>query len=249
MTTDIKNRELILCQDKEDLADKAAKSFCKIANEILAKKGVLNLALSGGSTPKLIYERLLKDDLVKSIDWGRIAFFVSDERCVPHSSSDSNWGNASRQLLQPLNITSAMLHPTEEQDTNPDDCAEKYEEHIRNLVKPGNNGLPCFDIIFLGMGPDGHTASLFPGSKGVEEKSKLVIKNHVEKLSADRISFTFPLINSASNVIFLVAGEDKSEVLAEVMANSGKYPCEHVNTPNGKVSWFVDRFAACHMSL
>ena len=249
MTTDLQKHEVILCQDKEDLADKAARSFVKLANSILATKGVVNVALSGGSTPKLLYERLLQEDLVKSVEWGRIAFFVSDERSVSHESKDSNYGNAWRQLLEPLKLDQAMLHPTEGQDKDPAASAAAYEEQIRNLVKPGGTGLPAFDIIFLGMGPDGHTASLFPGTAGLGETQKLVIKNHVDKLNTDRISFTFPLINAASNVIFLVAGEDKAEVLAEVMSDSGKYPCQKVKPSNGRLSWFVDRSAASKMNL
>jgi 6-phosphogluconolactonase len=205
MKTDLESKELILCQDKEDLADKAARSMQKIVSEVLSKQEICNIALSGGSTPKLLYERLLRDDLKDTIEWSKIAFYVSDERCVEHDSADSNYGNAYRELLQPLKLAKDNLHPTEGQSKDADKSATDYENAIRKNVKAGSNGLPRFDIVFLGMGPDGHTASLFPGTTGLSEEKKLVIKNHVDKVKADRITFTFPLINSAANEMFLVA--------------------------------------------
>lgn len=250
MTSQIQEApELVLCQNKEDLADKAARSFVHIVSGVLEHNEKCNVALSGGSTPKLLYERLLKADLADELQWKKIAFFVSDERCVPHESKDSNYGNAFRQVLGPLNIGKENLHPTENQDKDPDQSARSYEELICKIVRAGSNGLPCFDIIFLGMGPDGHTASLFPGTKALLEEKNLVVKNHVDKLNSDRITFTFPLINSATNVIFLVAGEDKAEVLSEVFAKVGKYPSERVNPKNGKLTWFVERAAAGKLSI
>lgn len=238
------NRHVEICDDKKDLADKAAKHFAKLVNKIAGEKGQVTVALSGGSTPKLLYERLMQQDLKEVIPWNKIQFFVSDERCVPHDSEESNWGNADRMLLTPLDIQRTQLHPTQDQDKDASISSTTYEIEVRTFVAGGANGIPSFDIIFLGMGPDGHTASLFPGTQGLEETRRLVMKNHVEKLNADRLTFSFPLINSAAHIIFLVAGEDKAEVLSEVFAGAGKYPCEKVVPVQGDATWFIDKSAA-----
>ncbi len=245
--TEIEKGELILCQDKEDLADKAARTFAKIVNSCLENSDTCTVALSGGSTPKVLYERLLKPDLVETIDWAKIHFFVSDERCVLHESNESNFGNAQRELFEPLKLKKENLHPTEGQDKDASEAAAQYENLIRKELRAGPNNIPRFDIIFLGMGPDGHTASLFPGSRALTEKERLVAENYVEKFKAERITFTYPLINNAANVIFLVAGEDKAEVLAEVMQQAGKYPCERVKPSNGRLCWVIERGAASRL--
>ena len=249
MQIESKASEFILCQDMNELADKAARSFAKLVADISAKNGSCTVALSGGSTPKMLYERLLKPDLADNIPWDKIQFYVSDERCVAHESEESNWGNADRMLLTPKQIAPAQQHATVGQDKNADQSAADYETLIRKEVKAGPGGLPQFDIIYLGMGPDGHTASLFPGSKALDETHALVTKNYVEKFNSDRITFTFPLINNASHVIFLVAGHDKAAVLAEVMDNAGKYPSERINPIYGKLSWFIDKEAASKLEI
>ena len=236
-------RPVWICYDKEELGDKAAEFFAKQVNAIVAEKGSCSVALSGGSTPKAMYKSLLKDEYASIIPWNKILFFVSDERCVPHESEESNYGNADRALLSPMKISSAQLHPTQGQDKDPDTAASSYEIEIRRLVPAGKNGLPSFDLIFLGMGPDGHTASLFPGSAALSEKKRLVVKNHVAKVNADRITFTFPLINSAQQVVFLVTGADKAEILVDVFRHANMYPVEHVNLDEGTITWFVDRAA------
>jgi 6-phosphogluconolactonase len=242
-------QELVLCQDKYDLADKAARRFSRLVADALATSNVCNVALSGGSTPAALYERLLKPHLADSIAWSKIAFFVSDERCVPLESSESNFGNAERLLLDPLEIDTSQRHSLARRYENPDQSAADYEKQIRNIVRAGAAGLPVFDIIFLGMGPDGHTASLFPETAALNETQLLVVKNRVEKLNADRITFTFPLINNAANVIFLVAGEDKAEVVSQVMSGQGDYPCRRVSPLAGRLIWLVDRAAALHLDV
>ncbi len=247
MQTELESRELILCRDKADLADRAAKLLAIIVAGVHAENRICTVALSGGSTPKMLYERLLQKDFAGSIDWSKVAFYVSDERCVPHASEDSNYGNAFRQLIQPLKLGGDNLHPTIGQEKDADESASNYEVDIRKNVKAGANGLPRFDVIFLGMGPDGHTASLFPGTEALGEEKRLVVKNHVDKVKADRLTFTFPLLNSAANVVFLVAGDDKAEVLSEVVNGASKYPSERVNPVDGTLTWFIERSAASRL--
>lgn len=239
--------DLIICKDKEVLADRAAHLFSDLIAEILLSKETCTVALSGGSTPKLLYERLLQNDFLHSIDWKRVLFFVSDERCVSHDSAESNYGNAFRLLLSRLALPDENLHPTYGQDIDPDSSASDYEQCVRKFVQTSKDGIPSFDIIFLGMGSDGHTASLFPDTTAISETHRLVVKNHVDKLDSERITFTFPLINKASNVIFMVAGADKSEVLSEVMSGPVKYPCQLVKPAQGRLVWILDRAAASRL--
>lgn len=243
------NRQVLVCQDKERLGERAARVFSELVAETLKKSEICNVALSGGSTPKLLYDRLVQHDYAGSIAWKQIAFFVSDERCVPHESQDSNFGNAARLLLDPLNIAQLQRHPTLNQDKNPAKCAQDYEKTIRDLVRADSSGRPCFDIIFLGMGTDGHCASLFPGSPALKETHKLVAKNYVERVKDERITFTFPLINAASNVVFLVAGKEKARVVYEAMSGAGDHPVEKVHLHNGKLIWLLDSAAASKLTI
>lgn len=250
MSPDLKEAvELILCQDKSDLADKSARFFATQILRVLKSKERCTVALSGGSTPALLYERLLCPDLAETVPWTKVDFFVSDERCVDHESNESNYGNAQRRLFEPLNLSRGNLHPTENQGQDPEKSAQEYETLIKKLL-PERNGVPCFDLIFLGMGPDGHTASLFPDSPALLEESKLVVSNFVEKLDSKRITFTFKLINNAERVIFLVAGKDKAEALKGVLEEKRSvFPSERIKPHNGTLYWFVDRDAAGLLKL
>ena len=250
MQVDMKrDSELIVCQDRHELADKAACLFAEIVQGAIEKYSLCNVALSGGSTPKLLYERLCRPELSCRINWDKIVFYVSDERCVAPQHEESNFGNAERHLLDPLKIKDSARHPFVGTESNPDKSAHDYENEIRRAVRCGADGLPEFDIIFLGMGPDGHTASLFPGTDALNETKKLVARNYVDKLKADRLTFTLPLINNAARVIFLVAGEDKSEVLRQVLSDTGNFPSRKICPCPGRLIWIVDKAAAGRLSV
>lgn len=239
------NKQIVLCQDKDDLADKAARVMVKIIKDALEGSSKCNIALSGGSTPSSLYKRLLAPDMTSALDWSKLDFYVSDERCVSHESMDSNWGNACREFLSPRGIKSSQMHPTANQDKDPKEAAYIYDELIRRNINPGSAGIPKFDIVFLGVGTDGHTASLFPGTTALEEEFDLVVSNHVPKLNCDRITFTFPLINAARNVIVLVSGRDKNPVINQVLKEGPQiYPCQRVSPKDGQLIWIVDRAAA-----
>lgn len=248
MNTGTEQREIKICSGPEDLAEQCAQLFARLVKDAVAKNDRVYVAFSGGSTPKLLYDRLVKDDLKNSIAWEKIEAFVSDDRCVPHASQESNFGNAKRQLFTPVGLKAEQLHPTCDQDRDPEKSALEYDRIIRNLVPMDDHGLPRFNIIFLGIGPDGHTASLFPGTEALDNNERLVVSNHVEKVRAERITFTYPLINNADNVIFFVAGVDKSKVLAEIVEKRAKeYPASHVS-PQGTLHWVIDREAASHLA-
>lgn len=241
-------RQILAVGSTADLADAAARQFCDLAVQRVAASGTFFVALSGGSTPKAIYNRLVQADLLAQVPWEKIHFFVSDERCVPVSSDESNYGNAERLLLSKVGAKSTNLHPIVAPDGAPAVAAAAYEKLVREIVPPGSDGFPRFDLIFLGMGPDGHTASLFPQTRAIGERERAVVENFVPKVNANRITFTFPLLNSAANVVFVVGGKDKAPVLVEILGeNSVAYPSGKVMPTDGKLVWILDSAAASEL--
>jgi 6-phosphogluconolactonase len=185
------------------------------------------------------------------LPWDRIFFFWGDERHVPPDDPDSNYRMAKEALLSKVAIPAANTFrvPTE----NPDaaQVAQDYEETLRKFFNLGPGEFPRFDLILLGLGPDGHTASLFPETAALQEKSRLVVANWVEKLKTHRITFTLPVLNAARNVAFLVSGMDKAAALREVLEGTApgeKYPAKLVRPTDGRLIWFVDRAAASELS-
>jgi 6-phosphogluconolactonase len=177
-------------------------------------------------------------------------FFWSDERHVPPTDPDSNYRMAEEAMLSKVPVPPANVYRTPSENKDAAAAAEAYEASLRKFfqVKPGE--FPRFDLILLGLGPDGHTASLFPGTAGLQEKSRLVISNTVDKLKTDRLSFTYPLINAARYVAFLVTGIDKATVLRSVLEENvpgEQYPAKLVHPTDGKLVWFLDRAAASEL--
>jgi 6-phosphogluconolactonase len=238
MSTD---RELRTFDDPAAVAHAAADLFASCAAEAIARDGLFRVALSGGSTPKLLYANLVAAGHPRAIDWERVAVYFSDERFVPPSSSDSNFHTAEAGLLSRVPIDPGHTYPVPTVDVQPDEAARQYEDAIRRTV-PGDP-IPRFDLIFLGMGPDGHTASLFPESAALNEHTRLVAPNFVDKLDAWRITFTYPLLLAARTVVFLVAGQDKATALGGVFRGK-EYPAERVRSQQGAVIWMVDSAAA-----
>ncbi|MBY0357405.1 MAG: 6-phosphogluconolactonase [Candidatus Obscuribacterales bacterium] len=240
--------QITVCPDKSDLAIQAAKHFVQNAVKAVAAKGQCYVALSGGSTPKLLYKELCKPEISQLIPWAQIHFFVSDERCVPESSDESNFGNAKRLLFDLVPVNQANLHPCLDPGKDPARSASALETLIKKTVPLNGDGLPSFDLIWLGMGPDGHTASLFPDTLALQEKVRLVKENFVPKVEASRITFTYKLINQAKTVIFLVSGSDKAQVLSEILSAKKNYPAADVCPIDGELVWLLDKEAASQLS-
>lgn len=235
-------RTLYKSQDKYDLAYDAAKLFTGLLDLSIQTKGHAYVALSGGSTPKLLYHALV-EKYYDAVDWSKVDFFWSDERTVPIEHADSNMGMAIEHLLKPLDIDPSQLHLLETEQP-PAIAAELYEKDIQNTV-PLFKGIPLFDIILLGMGDDGHTASLFPQTRALHEKHKLVVANKVEKLNTWRLTFTFPLLNHANQIIFLVSGENKKQRVYEIFTQQNKmHPAAQVMSTYGQTIWLLDEDAA-----
>ena len=234
----------------QDLFQAAAEEVVRAATDAIAQRGRFTIALSGGSTPKNLYTLIAANASV-NLPWDQMFFFWGDERHVPPDDPDSNYRMAKEALLSKVPIPPANIFPVPTENPDAAQVAEIYEQTLREFfaVVPGE--FPRFDLILLGMGPDGHTASLFPETAALQEKSRLVVANWVEKLGASRITFTLPLLNSARCVAFLVSGTDKAAVLHEVLegdAPAEKYPSRLVQPREGKLIWFVDRAAASALS-
>jgi len=201
------------------------------ANDAIAARGAFNLALSGGNTPKPVFEAFAKRD----IDWDKVVITFGDERCVPPDDEQSNYLMARRTLLDAIPIPAAnVLRMKGEID--PTEAAREYEAELRARA---GGGVFRHDLILLGMGPDGHTASLFPGTPALAERERLVVENYVPKMSMWRITFTYPLIDAARHVCFLVNSAGKDAILDEVFSGTSDYPCAAVAPTDGRLTWLL----------
>jgi len=207
------------------------------------------IALSGGSTPKAMFE-VIKDPLFRRrIEWDRIDIFWGDERWVPLDSEESNAGEAIRGFIDDVGIPEEHYHPWPVTLDDPDAAARAYETSIR-IVTQAMDGTPELDLVFLGMGDDGHTASLFPGTDAIHEQERLTVAHRVPKLDAVRLTMTPRLINNARDVVFLVNGEGKAETLHRVLdgpVDVDTLPSQVIRPTSGRLRWFVDEAAASRL--
>jgi len=222
----------------------AADEFSELAADAVRKTGRFTVALSGGSTPKSLYS-LLATEKADSLPWEKIFFFFGDERHVPPDHADSNYRMANQALLSRVAVPRENVFRVPAEDASAEVAAQKYEDSLKKFFGKPSGQIPVFDLIFLGVGPDGHTASLFPGTKALMEKKRWVVANHVDKLDSDRITFTYPLINNAACVTFLSSGADKAATLHEVLDNpDAGLPSQAVQPTHGRLVWMIDRAAA-----
>ncbi len=234
-----------IVMETDELYQTAAKLFVRIAATSATKRGAFCVALSGGSTPKRLYS-LLASQYSGAIPWENTHIFFSDERCVPPEDPESNFGMVRDSLLSRVPIRNENVHRIQG-ELDPLLGAERYSEVISQLFEHAPGQPPAFDLILLGMGEDGHTASIFPGSPLVHESDRLVAETFVEKLGAYRITLNPSVLTHARNVVFLVTGEEKSEALQ--LALKGEYdpdrcPTHILRQAEGKVTWLVDPAAA-----
>ncbi len=227
----------IAFQSPEDLAAGFAAIFYRKIDEMLKDKAEMNIALSGGNTPKVFFKKLA-EEYSRKIEWNRINFYWVDERCVPPDSPDSNFGNAYNTLFKFINISLSRLHRIKGEAP-----AEKESERYSELVKhnvPGDDFLPVFDIILLGIGEDGHTASIFPDQMALLTSPKLFASaNHPDNHQL-RITMTGKVINNAKNVYFLVTGMRKSAIVNDILHCDEKaihYPASFIRPTKGKLFW------------
>ena len=240
-------RNLKVLPHQRALAQAAADEVVRCFAEAARERGLFTLALAGGSTPRLLYALLADETFSRQIAWSETHIFWSDERCVPPHHPDSNFRMADQALLAHISIPEGMVHRMRGEDP-PREAAEAYERELKNCV--GDEGE--LDLIILGMGADGHTASLFPGTAALREGERRVVANYAPALDSWRLTLTLPCINRARNVVFLVSGEDKSETLARIVAaeddsegpEEGALPASLVHPARGPAIWLVDEAAA-----
>jgi 6-phosphogluconolactonase len=233
--------------DAEAVSLAGAEAFITLAGEAVLAHGRFIVALSGGSTPKRMFQLLAEPERAAAVDWPRVHLFWGDERPVPPDQADSNYRMTNEALLSKLPAPGPTVSRIEAERADRAAAASEYEALIaRTFGVPADKTPPSFDLIFLGMGPDGHTASLFPHTSALGEIKRWVVPNFVPKFNAERVTFTYPLINHAAEVIFLAAGADKAAVLAEVIdgpPEPQRLPSQAVR-PTGRLRWFVDQAAA-----
>lgn len=228
--------DLEILATPDDLARAAAELFVAKSSEAVAQRGFFTIALSGGSTPKLLYELLANPNqpFREQVPWTMIHFYWSDERHVPPDHPESNYRMAYDNLLSRVPVSKAKVHRILSENPDAAEAAQQYE-----AIVP-----PRFDLILLGLGTDGHTASIFPGSEVLQEKKRLVAAPWFEKLNSYRITMTLPLINNAALVVFLVSGSEKARIVKEVLQGTKRYPAQEVRPVAGELKWLLDREAA-----
>ena len=234
----------------QDLFQAAAEEVIRAATSAIEQRGRFTIALSGGSTPRNLYT-LIAANASTTLPWDKMFFFWGDERHVPLTDPESNYRMANETFLSKVPVPPANIFPVPAENQDASAAAQTYEDTLRKFFALQPSEFPRFDLILLGLGPDGHAASLFPETAALQEKSRLVVANRVEKLNTSRITFTLPVLNAARCVAFLVSGADKAAVLHEVLEGNApgeKYPSKLVRPNKGKLIWFVDRAAASQLS-
>ena len=219
-------------ENSRELARGAAEHFVA-----LAQKDSFTVALSGGSTPKVLYQ-LLAEEFRDQVSWASTQFFWSDERHVPPDHPDSNYRMAHEALLSRVPVPESNVHRVHSENPSAQEAADEYEKVM----------VPRLELILLGLGADGHTASIFPGSDVLHETKRLVAAPWVEKLNTYRITMTLPLLNNGASILFLVSGAEKAQIVKDVLEGPKKYPAQFVQPTDGELIWMLDRDAAKNLN-
>jgi 6-phosphogluconolactonase len=237
---------VLIFEDADALARGAADEFLRRAAAEIDVNGAFYVALSGGSTPRHLFTLLAAEPYRSQTPWEYIHFFWGDERTVPPEHPDSNFGAANEVLLSRVPVPADNIHRIAAERTPPDRAAAEYEATLRRVFRLAEDDWPRFDLVFLGLGADGHTASLFPGTAALTETRRLVVANWVEKLSTHRLTLTCPVFNRSACILFLVSGAEKAGTLAEILAadvGAARYPAQLIRPADGELHWYIDRAA------
>jgi len=252
MDKDAVNREIRILTDLSAIAKRAAQEFLQAATSAVAKRHSFSVALAGGSTPKALYSLLATDPVLRAqLPWDKMHLYFGDERNVAPEHPDSNFRMATETLISksPLKPDQVTRIKGEYKDT--ERAAQEYEQALRASFKLADGQFPRFDLVLLGMGNEGHTLSLFPGTKALHETKRIVVRTWIGKLYTERITLTAPAINNAALVIFMITGADKALALKGVL--EGPYepdqlPAQMIQPQNGKSLWLVDTTAGGRLS-
>jgi len=233
-----------VAENAEALSHLVAEQFVRLTTDAIASRGRCAVALSGGSTPKSVYQLLAAPAFRTRVRWSDIHFFWGDERHVPPDHPDSNYRMAVEAMLSKVPVPPANVHRVRSELSDAEQAARDYEGVVRACV--GGEPTPPFDLMHLGIGTDGHTASLFPGSAGLEERERLCVANWIAKFNGYRITLTLPVLNAARAVTFVVKGTEKAPVVQRVLGDSDgpRLPAQLVRPADGTLWWMLDRAAA-----
>jgi 6-phosphogluconolactonase len=242
----VNNRQVTICRNAEQLYRTAAAQFISLAKTAAAAAGRFAVALSGGSTPKGLYTLLATAAYREQIPWSQVHLFWGDERCVPPDHPESNYRMVRESLLSEIDIPQENIHRMAG-EKDPGIAAAEYELELSNFFQLSEGGLPRFDLVLLGLGEDGHTASLFPGSKSLERMKRLVAAVDVETLGRRRLTLTLPVLNNGAQIFFLVSGRSKAAILGEILGTKSRssiLPAAKVQPVDGQLAWLITEDAA-----
>jgi len=240
------HEKIVVCRDREDLGERSAILFVRLVQEALLIRGRFAVALAGGTTPRTLYQRLANRPFSDQIPWKEVHLFWGDERAVLPDNPDSNYRMAHETLISHVPIPPGNVHRMPAEMSDLQAAAKQYEETLRRFFNRPKEGWPSFDLALLGIGSDGHTASLFPGSPGLNEKERWVAAPYVEKLKAARLTLTLPVFNHAKQVVFLISGRDKAPIMKEILQDyphSNEIPAALIR-PEEMRWFFLDQEAA-----
>lgn len=235
--------KLNVLKSPDDVILNLAHLFVTLAEQAIANTGRFTVSLSGGSSPKKLYELLASGSFKNKVDWANVYFFFGDERYVPQTDKDSNYLMAKIALFDPLSINSSNIFAVDT-SKSPEDAAAAYTDDINKFF---GDGKPAFDLILLGLGDNSHTASLFPHTPVLHDTSVSVQSFYIEEVKMTRITFTAPLINEAHHIVFLVYGAGKAEAVHHILEdarNIEEYPAQLIMPTHGDVIWYLDEAAA-----
>ena len=235
----------------DSVARAAARRFLDVSEEAVGSRGIARIAISGGTTPKRMFEMLADPagPFLNEVPWDKLALYWVDERCVPPTDKDSNFRMTTEAMLSKVPLPPEQVFRMEG-ELPPEEAASRYESTLRNSMKLEGAESPAFDLLLLGMGDDGHTASLFPHTDALDDITGLVVANHVPQKDTWRITLTAPVINQARDVAFLIEGSAKTDVLAEVLTGSfdpDRLPSQLIRPSTGKLSFLLDDVAAAKL--
>lgn len=245
------NSEICVVPDTQALTQSAAEHVIHQASLAINARDRFTIALAGGSTPKSLYALLASPEYRSRLDWGKIEFYWGDERHVTPDHAESNYRMAHAAMLSPLAIPEEQIHRMRGELEQAQQAADEYEDLLRSRLGESDSSIPQLDLILLGMGPDGHTASLFPGTDAIHESTRWVSAPWVEKFQTFRITMTPAIINNAHQVTFLVSGDGKAEVLQDVMEGPFQpdlLPSQMIRPISGRLTWLLDQGAARNLS-
>lgn len=244
----MEKKNVFVFDNYEALVNATAELFVKLAEQSIQDRGKFVISLSGGNTPKGLYARLAEKEVADRIDWSKVHVFFGDERTVACTSAESNQQMITESLLSKVPLSRENVFALSDPDMDAKATAIDYERSMHEFFRLDSGEFPQFDFMLLGLGEDGHTASLFPGSPALQENERWFVDNKVEKLNTTRLTTTYPVINHSRNIIFLAAGKAKAFVLKDVLTGpEGKYPSQNVKAEQGKIYWYVDREMASEL--